>query len=176
MSHWTCARKRFYEICLAGLDVQITCNYMMDDLDEDDEIDKYIGDHLSSEENSATGASRQWFNCAKFKQMLRDPGANEMAHRILDYFEGRDIGVMDTYRESCIDDEDDDEFAKYYAEHRTDSDFVGYGWYLLKRKHNFDKLWPITNFWWRVAGESQHCENGKGRVRSREEFEAECVS
>jgi len=144
----------------------------MDDLDEDAEIDKYIGDYLSYYENSAIGVGRTWFDCTKFSLMLRDPEANEMVHRILDYMENRDISVMDTYRESCIDDSDDDKFAKHYA----DGDAGGYGWYLLKKKHNFHAIWSITNFWWRKAGENQHAENGKGRVRSREEFEAEYVS
>jgi hypothetical protein len=142
----------------------------MDELDEEDEVEKYIANHLSIQENNAMGASRSWFNCDKFRKMLRDPEANEMANRILDYFEDCDISPKETYLESCIDDKDDVEFACYYVEYPL----LSYGWYILKRKHN--KLWSITNFWWQEAGKGQHGKHGKGRVRSREEFEAEYVS
>ena len=171
-SHWTCSRKRFYGICLGGLEAQITVNYTMDELDADEEIDKYIADHLVFEANSAIGLGRKWFNSGKFLQMLRDPGANEIAHRILDFFEERDMSVRDTYLESCFANQDDCEFAKYYVKSWQEKDLLGYGWYLLKKKH---KLWKVTNFWWRIAGESQHREGGSGRARAREEFEAECA-
>ena len=167
---WTGARKRFYMLCLGGLSVQITCNYTMEDLDEEEEIEKYIIDHLSYDENSSIGVSRPWFDCQKFWKMLEAPGENEIVHRVLDYFEDRDHGVMDTFLESCLDEEDDEKFARNYAEHRLANQC--YGWYILKNKYNFHKLWPITNFWWKEAGKNQHRENGRGRIRSREEFNA----
>ena len=172
MNHnrWTCARKRFYMLCLDGLSVQITCNYMMEDLDDEQEIEKYIIEHLSYDEHSIMGRSRPWFNGRKFGDMLKDPGENDMVHRVLDYFEDRDLGVMETFLESCLEDEKDEKFARDYAEHGFPDQC--YGWYLLKTQHKFHKLWPITNFWWREAGKNQHREHGRGRIRSREEFNA----
>ena len=169
MSHWTLARKRFYGICMNGLSVQITCSYMMDDLDEDEEIDKYIAANLSYVENSAIGVDRTWFNCEKFRKMMHDPADNEIVHRVLDYFEDRDLGARDSYLESSLDDDDDDEFARYYL----DNICLSYGWYLLKKKRQYLRLWLITNFWWKEAGINQHAENGRGRVRFRDEFETE---
>ena len=32
-------------------------------------------------------------------------------------------------------------------------------------------MFKISNYWWKVAGEGQHCANGRGRVRDRKEFE-----
>ena len=90
MSHWSCARKRFYSICLAGL-----------------------------------------------------------VHRILDYFEDRDIGVMDAYRNACIDDEEDDEFAKYFVEFWLDNDFVGYG---SRPQEKAQLLQSLANYELLVAG------------------------
>ena len=34
------------------------------------------------------------------------------------------------------------------------------------------RMFNITNFWWKVAGEGQHCTHGRGRIRARNEFEA----
>lgn len=176
-------RKRFYQLCIDGLCTMVDMN-LMEDLEPDiDDIDyweghteaaRYIIDHLSLKEPSAIGLVRTWFDGVKFGRMLVDPEANEMVHRILDLFENCDVGTTNTYRESYFDTEEDQEFAKYYLANYYPNPPLGYGWYLLKRKHNFFKRWSIINFWWRVAGENQHSANGRGRIRSREEFEAEC--
>lgn len=166
--HWTCARKRFYDLCLEGLSVQITCNYIMDELDEDNDIEAYISANLSFESPSAIGLTRNWFDCRKFRTMIHNPADNEMVHRVLDYFEDRDLGPINTYAESEIEDEQDDAFAKSFLANRS----MSYGWYCLHRRHYF-KCWSIVNFWWKESGKNQHAENGRGRMRAREEFEAD---
>ena len=139
----------------------------MDDLDEDEEIDKYIASNLSYVGHSGFGVSRTWFDIGKFRRMIHDPADNEIVHRVLDYFENRGLGVRDSYFESSLDDGDDDEFARYFLENPQ----VIYGWYFLNKKRQYLRLWLITNFWWKEAGENQHTENGKGRLRSLKEFE-----
>ena len=38
------------------------------------------------------------------------------------------------------------------------------------------RMWCITNFWWKVAGEGQHASGGRGRKRSLTEFERDAVA
>ena len=170
--HWTCARKRFYIICIDGMDAQITSTYFMDDLDDDEDIEAYIDHLLSYEEPSAVGSNRQWFDCQKFVRMLRDPAQNDIVHQILDRIEDRDLDVRTTFENSSIDDRADHAFAKYYADHFLDDRPINYGFYKLKTAHNFLVLLSVTSFWMKEMGATQFGENGSGRVRDRTEFEA----
>ena len=172
----SCMRKRFYRICIDGLCCQITCNYFMEELPgiQEEEAARYILEHLSFREPSAIGVVRTWFDSRKFYKMLCDPKENDMVHSILDLLEDYDLGMTDAYIESCLDSEEDDAFAKYYIDTVATAP-LGYGWYLLKKKHNFLKRLSIINFWLRVAKEKKQSENSRGRIRSREEFEAECA-
>jgi len=142
----------------------------MEDLDCDDgDIEEYIAVELSYLENSAMGVSRAWFDQCKFRKMLDDPSDDEIVHRVLDYLESRDLSARNSYLESGVDNQDDDDFANYFLNNPRTS----YGWYLLKKKRQYLRLWLITNFWWKEAGKNQHIEGGRGRIRSRKEFEAE---
>lgn len=152
--------------------MQISSNYVMEELDSDCEIESYIASNLSKLGFSAIGMSRKWFDCAKFHSMLCNPSDDDMVHRILDRFEDLDLSAAETCSETCLEDEEEEEFAGLFLENPT----VGTGWLLLKKRHKYPSLWPIINFWWKEAGRNQHAENGRGRVRCREEFEEEFSS
>jgi ankyrin repeat protein len=48
--------------------------------------------------------------------------------------------------------------------------------HLLGKWRAATRLWRLTNWWWRVAGEGQHAPDMPGRKRARAEFEADCAA
>jgi serine/threonine-protein phosphatase 6 regulatory ankyrin repeat subunit B len=47
--------------------------------------------------------------------------------------------------------------------------------HLLGRWRAWFRMWRITNYWWRVAGEGQHAPGAPGRKRDRDAYVAECI-
>ena len=166
--HWTCARLRFFSLCVDGLTSVLSSHVYghLEELEpEEDEIQKYVFDNMTFRDEEFV-----MFDMDKFAGMLLDKQQRELVHRMLDLFEGMDINLEDVAEGSQYANYQDGNFAYEYAQGGWRG---AYGWHVLKNKYHFHTLWPITNFWWKVAGENQHREGGRGRLRSRDEFEAD---
>ena len=157
---WSCARKRFYRICIAGFKVQV---------DNNDALSEFahwgvsapaihIAGFLCIEGSNAFGEPFRSLDAAELYRLLTDPDESTLVDGILDLFESIGMCVRTTYREACLGDDEgvidgDVEFAKDYVETRTGAPaerMKSYGWYAYRKKH---KLGSITRFWFsRVVG------------------------
>ena len=78
---------------------------------------------------------------------------------LLDRMDAED---MELYRET---------WRRETAYRPTRSETAAVAWHTASR--TWLKLWKITNFWWRIAGEGQHAPGMPGSKRSRDAFELE---
>ena len=143
--------------------------FFLEDIDQGEEnvdIETFILNNLLIEDEFRNSTE---FDSELFRMMLYTEESNEIVHRVLDYFELRDMDVTSTYENSYIDDFDEQQFAKYYKDHFLDDFQVNYGFYKMKTK--FFVLWSVTSFWMKETGKNQFGENGRGRIRDRKEFE-----